>query len=64
MAKYAVLGIIGASKFLGHYEAESEEEAIDKAEKNSSLYVSICHQCAEEIDIGEIYEIKADKIDD
>ena len=59
--KYTVSGIISASKFLATVEAESEEEAIRKVEEDSSIntYVDLCHQCSDEVNLGDIYKYEA-----
>jgi hypothetical protein len=50
MPKYGVSIPIYASAYV-EVEADSEEEAIEKAEE--SYHVSLCHQCAREVEIGE-----------
>lgn len=62
MARYAVYGIISASKFIGEFEADSKDEAIAKAQAEGDYHVSICHQCAREIDMGDIYEEQVSEI--
>ena len=64
MKKYIVYGLISASKKIGEYEAKSEEEAIEMAEKdkNANWDYSICHQCSSEIEIGDMYEVHAEEI--
>lgn len=51
MPKYTVIGIIGAS-CSDVVEADSPDDAINKAE----LGVSLCHQCAHEVELGDPYE--------
>lgn len=63
MKKYGVWGIIGASVYLGDFEAESEEEAIEKAGETGCA-PTICYQCAREVDLGDIYDYEADEIVD
>ena len=65
MPKFFVYGIVSVSKFLGEYEAETKELAIEMAENDDDAdwSVSLCHQCAKEVDIGDIYDIQADEID-
>jgi rRNA maturation endonuclease Nob1 len=53
--KWSVWGKVSATKFIGVYEAETEAEAISVAmEKNG--WVSVCHQCAREVEDPEIHE--------
>lgn len=50
MPKYRVTMFFTASKTV-EVEAETAEDAIEKAE-NEKSYVSLCHQCAREVDDG------------
>ena len=56
--------MIAASKYIGVFESENAKSAIEKAEERGDYYVSICHQCAREIEIGDVYEFDADEVDD
>ena len=60
--KYSIVALYGASKYLGTVEAESAEEAKAKGEEMET-YVSLCHQCAGEIDLGDCYDIVAEAED-
>ena len=51
--KYRVYGIWTGSKFLGEFEANSEEGAIDMAAESEANYVGLCHQCAHELEVDE-----------
>jgi len=57
MPKYRCYGLVTGSKFLGVVESANEKEAIEKAEELSTCYVSICAQCAHEIDEPTITKI-------
>lgn len=59
MAKYSVYGRVVATKFIGEFEADSEEEAIKMAEDEA--YVSVCHQCSSEVDDPEVDELFAEE---
>jgi hypothetical protein len=67
MAKWRIYGVMTADKFLGEVEADTEEEALMKADEseeiNGSAFVSLCHQCAREVNLGDIYEFQASKVD-
>jgi len=64
--KYRIYGIATISKFLGEVEADSKEQAEDKAyeELADELHIRICHQCSHEmqdtpqIDSLEVEEVK------
>lgn len=45
--KYQVGGAVHASTFIGDIEADTPEEALEKAYQKA--HVSVCHQCAEYI---------------
>jgi hypothetical protein len=55
MPKYAVYGAVFASFTAGIYEAASEKEAIKMAQ-NETYPPSVCHQCSNEVEIGELDE--------
>ena len=63
MAKYCVYGLVAASVVLGEYEADSENAAIRLAEEDpdADWYPTICHQCSDVVEVGDIYETKARK---
>ena len=52
MKKWNVYLEFAASKFVGGVEAETKEEAIEKA-LNDDGYASLCHQCSGEITLGD-----------
>lgn len=62
MAKYRVYSIATASVFLGEFEADSADEAKEKAAEESPPCAMLCHQCADEIELGEFYEEQAEEI--
>lgn len=53
MKKFAVYGRVVGSKFLGVFEAETANEAEEKALAENG-YVSVCHQCSDQIEEAEI----------
>ena len=61
MKKYQVVGLIDASVQLGEYEANSQEEAIRKAEfdQTANWHPTLCQQCSKDIDISDIYDVRA-----
>ena len=56
--KYRVYGIMTASVLIGEYEADSAEEAerMSDADPDANVWPSLCYQCSEEIELGEIYK--------
>ena len=57
MKRWHVHGVVSASKYLGTVEAETEEEALKKAEELDSVSVSVCHHCSSQVEDPEITEI-------
>lgn len=57
MPKYEVYAIFNASKYLGTVEADNADDAAEKLAEEA--YVSICHQCSNEIEIGDCNLIEA-----
>lgn len=53
MPKYHVYGIFSASKYLGEFEANSQEEAEEMAAESPGNYASLCHQCAKEVSLSD-----------
>ena len=60
MSKYSVIAIIDASKYVGTFEAESKEEAIENAEENAET-PTLCHQCSGDLDLGDIIKFEANE---
>jgi hypothetical protein len=58
--KFAVNGRVIGGKYLGTYEAESAEKAIEMAE--AEAYVSLCHHCADDVGDLEVDELEAREV--
>ena len=65
MSKYRVYAITMASKYVGDVEADSKEDAENKAWNMEDAYFpSLCHQCASKMDFEcEIYEMQVEEIE-
>jgi len=63
--KYIVYAIATASWVLGEYEADSEKAALKMSDDDatSDWYKSLCHQCAESIELGDVYKTEVEAID-
>lgn len=59
--KFAVYGVATASKFLGYFEAENEQQAKEMASESDEYYISLCHHCSRGLDIGDFYEEQAEE---
>jgi hypothetical protein len=62
MPRWNVYGAVTGSKYLGQFEADTEEEAIAKAEDSDQTYVSLCHQCSDQCGDPEIGKITAERL--
>ena len=58
MKTYRVYGLWTASKFIGEFEANSEEEAIAMAEDSDESHASLCHYCSKNLDLSDLYPYK------
>lgn len=58
---FSVCAVVVGSKFIGHFQAESEAKAIEMAWKEAD--VSLCHQCASECESAEIEELRAEEVE-
>ena len=65
MKRYRVYGIMTASVLIGEYDAESEDDAIDKADDDpeACTYPTLCHQCSVEVELCEIYKTEAEEVE-
>jgi len=63
MAKFNCYATISGSKYLGQVEADTSEEAEEKAFKLPSASVHLCHQCAEDIEDPEVTQVSVEKAD-
>lgn len=64
MPKYAVIGTVVGAKYLGDFEADTPEEAVEKAVEAAGGPVSLCHACSSECEDGEVQDGVADEIGD
>ena len=62
MPKYTALGIVACSTTGIAVEADNPEDAADMA--YNKLQVGICHQCSEELQVGDIVSIEIYDEDD
>lgn len=64
MPRYRVYGRVIGSIYCGEFEADTPEEAVEKAQDECG--VSFCHQCSDQcedpvVEPGEAVEIPADE---
>ncbi len=60
MKRFRVYAQVVGSKYLGEFEAETEEEAIEKAAEDAD--VSLCWSCVAECEDAEVCEIHASEV--
>lgn len=62
--KYRVYAIATASWLIGTYEADSPDAAVEMANKDNEAEFSksLCHQCADEMEVGDCYETQVEKV--
>ncbi len=53
MKTYRVYGLWTASKVIGEFEANSEEEAIAMAEDSDGAHASLCWECSREVELSD-----------
>jgi hypothetical protein len=62
MPKYNVYAKATASQYVGQFEAESPEAAENLAAKKA--YMSICHHCSQDIELGDIDEFEVELVEE
>ncbi|MEE8372800.1 MAG: hypothetical protein V3R87_03580 [Dehalococcoidia bacterium] len=62
--KYRVYAIATASWEVGTYEADTPEAAIKMADDDNEaeFHKSLCHQCAETVELGDCNTTEAEEI--
>lgn len=60
MPRYRAYGSVVGTKYLGEFEAESEEEAEDLARKDARVY--LCHHCNKQCECPEIQDITIEPV--
>lgn len=60
MKKFAVYGLFHGSKYLGEFEAETKEEAIEMALASNENHVSLCHHCSGQVELNDFSASEAD----
>lgn len=63
MPTYSVVGKVYASKYLGEFEADSPEDAVEKALASDAAAVCLCHQCSDQAEDAEISDAIAELVE-
>jgi len=61
MPKYRVYGKVVGTKYIGTFEAATKEEAEQKAWDDDGAWVSVCHQCARDVEDPEIVSMEVEE---
>ena len=63
MKKYNVYANVTVTKFVGTFEAESEEDAVEKGMDNPECCADqLCHYCSRKYDVGDVDEVFAEEV--
>lgn len=60
--RWRAYGSVGASTYIGVVEADTKEEAIEKAFDQAD--VGVCHQCSHSISDPEVTEVEVEEVPD
>ena len=63
MPLYQVTATVVGSKYLGEFEAETEEAAKEMALASDAVFISLCHQCSDQCENAECSEVVADEVE-
>ncbi len=63
MKNFRVVGTMVGSKYLGEIEAETAQEALDRAPAELDFGCNLCHHCSGQCEDGEIDHYGAEEID-
>ena len=59
---YKVYGVVTGSKYLGEFEADTAEEAVDLALESDEACCCLCHACSRECEDPSIESATAEPI--
>lgn len=61
MPRYSVTGAVHGSTWIGEYDANTPEEAIELAYNDAGI--SLCHECARSVSDPEVCELTAEDLE-
>lgn len=64
MKRYRATAVIAGGKYLGEVDAENEEQAKEKAWNLPEAFVSVCHQCTDDVGELEIADIDVEEVEE
>lgn len=62
MPKFRAYARVIGSKYLGEFEAKNKEQAEEIALNSDEAYISVCYQCAKEIEDPWVTEVEIEEI--
>lgn len=62
MPKFHVYGKVTGSRYMGEFEAESRQEAMEKADSEIGGAFSLCHQCSGKVEDAEVEAVDAELV--
>jgi hypothetical protein len=62
MPRYRVYGVASLSVVVGEYEADSPAQAEKMADEEGEWSIALCHQCAYDVDLGDINSVEIEEI--
>lgn len=64
MPMYRVCGKVSGGKYLGDFEADSAEEAVEKALNSEDVYIQLCLEYSRQCENVECQDAEAELIDE
>lgn len=61
MPRYSVSGAVHGSTWIGWYDANTPQEAIERAYNDAGI--SLCHECARKVSDPEVLELVAEDVE-
>lgn len=62
MPKFNVWAAVKGTKYLGEFEAETAEQAIELAGESDAASPTLCHQCSSECEDPECSDFTAEQV--
>jgi hypothetical protein len=62
MPKFHVYATVKGTKYLGEFEAEDEDAAIEVASAAGSAYINLCHQCGTQCEDAQCDDFTAEPV--
>jgi hypothetical protein len=60
MPKFDVYATVKGSRYIGEFDAENEDEAIEMAARSDRANINLCHQCSPKCENAECDDFSAE----